>query len=148
MAYSFEFDAASRTLLARFRGRVTDEALTKFYRVSAPRVSATIDFQAVITDFSSVTSFDVTPETIRVLAWSRPAVPDASKIRIIVAPTPKLYGLASMFAMHGEDTRPNLHIVRTLEHAYVILGIINPQFEPLEERSGLSLCARTVPAYA
>lgn len=123
MAYSFEFDAASRVLLARFRGRVTDEALTKFYRVSAPRVSAAVEFQGVINDFSSVTSFEVTAETIRALAWSRPAVPDPSKVRIIVAPTPKLFGLARMFAMHGEDTRPNLHIVRSLERAYAILGI-------------------------
>jgi hypothetical protein len=139
MAYSFEFDSPSRTLLARFRGCVTDEAITKFYRISAPKVLAVVDYQGVINDFSGVTSFEVTPETVRALAWSRPAVPDPSKIRIIVAPTPQLYGLARMFAMHGEDTRPNLHIVRTLEHAYAILGITNPQFEPLEEQFGLSL---------
>lgn len=147
MAYSFEFDSASRTLLARFRGRVTDEALLNFYRVSTPKVIAAVDFEGVITDFSGVTSFEVMPETIRALAWSAPAVPDPATIRIIVAPTPYLYGMARMFASHGEDTRPNLHIVRSLEHAYAILGIISPKFEALQERLGLSFCARNVPTF-
>lgn len=147
MAYSFEFDSARGILLARFRGRVTDEALTKFYRVSVPRLSAKLDFVGIISDFSGVTSSEVVPETVRTLAWSRPAVPDPAKISIIVAPTPELFGLARMFAMHGEDTRPNLHIVRTLEHAYAILGITDVKFEPLEEQFGLSLCVQRTFGY-
>lgn len=131
MAYSFEFDSASGVLLARFRGQVTDEQLGEFYRVATPRLQARREFRGVINDFSEVTSFDVKPETVRALAWSQPAVTDSAKIRIIVAPTPKLYGMARMFALHGEDTRPNLHVVHSLEHAYAVFGLINPKFEPM-----------------
>src|SRR5215469_13457610 len=136
MAYTFEFDSASGILLARFRGQVTDEQIGEFYRVATPKLLARMEFRGVINDFSQVTSFDVTPETIRTLAWSDPAVTDPSKPRIIVASTPILYGMARMFAMHGEDTRPNLHVVRTLEHAYAVLGLINPKFEEVDQADG------------
>lgn len=132
MAYSFEFDSASGILLARFRDQVTDGQLGEFYRVAIPKILAGREFRGVINDFSEVTSFDVAPETVRSLAWSQPAVADSSKIRIIVAPSPKLYGMARMFALHGEDTRPNLHVVQSLEHAYAVFGLINPKFEPIE----------------
>lgn len=136
MAYSFEFDSANGILLARFRGQVTDEQLGEFYRVATPKLVAGLDFRGVINDFSEVTSFDVTPETVRALAWSQPAVADSSKIRIIVAPTPKVYGMARMFALHGEDTRPNLHVVQSLEHAYAVFGLINPKFQKIGEADG------------
>jgi hypothetical protein len=131
MAFSFEFDAAAGVVLARFEGRVTDELLVRFYRVAAPSLLATTNFRGSIIDFSEVTEFDVTPQIIRALAWSRPANADSSRIRVIVAPAPNVFGLARMFASHGEDTRPNLHVVRTLEQAYAVCGAVDPKFEPI-----------------
>jgi hypothetical protein len=135
MAYRFEFDSANRILLARFDGEVTDESFGEFYRFAVPKVVATLAtrFRGSIIDLSKVTSFEVTPETIRALAWSRPADPDSSRVRIIVASAPNVFGLARMFAAHGEDTRPNLHVVRTLEEAYAVFGVGNPKFSALAQ---------------
>jgi len=130
MAYSFEFDSPSGTLLAKFDGRMTNEVLSEFYRVTTPRLATNAKIRGWIVDFSSVSSFEVTPEMIRSLAWAPPADPDPSRIRVIVAPAPNVFGLSRMFASHGGDTRPNLHVVRALEHAYAILGISEPRFEP------------------
>jgi hypothetical protein len=37
-----------------------------------------------------------------------------------------------MFESHGEATRPNLHVVRTYKEALVIVGVIEPKFEPID----------------
>jgi len=37
-----------------------------------------------------------------------------------------------MFVEQGEMTRPNLHVVRAESEAWAILGLQNPQFEPVE----------------
>jgi hypothetical protein len=39
--------------------------------------------------------------------------------------------MARMFEILGEGTRPNLHVVRTLEEAYKVLDVREPQFEPV-----------------
>lgn len=131
MPYRIEIDSANQILMGRFEGQVTDQLLSDFYRYAAPKIIAATQFRGSIVDFSAVTSFDVTPETIRALAWSRPADSDFSRLRVIVAPAPKVFGLARMFASHGEETRPNLHVVRTMQQAYAVFGIIDPQFEPI-----------------
>jgi hypothetical protein len=133
MSYRLEFDPANQILVGRFEGKVTDEEITEFYRVAVPKAVAATRFLGSIVDFSDVSSFDVTSETMRALAWSRPADPDSSRLRVIVAPAAKVFGLARMFALHGEDTRPNLHVVRSLQDAYVLFGVVNPQFDPLEQ---------------
>lgn len=133
MAYRFELDSANRILRARFDGQVTDELFLEFYRVAVPAVVAATEYRASIVDFTHVTSFELTPETLRALAWSPPADPNSSRARVIVATTPGTFGLARMFAAYGENTRPNLHIVRSLEEAYEVLGVTECNFEPLAE---------------
>ncbi len=39
-----------------------------------------------------------------------------------------------MFEIAGEATRPNLHVVRTIEEAWAILDVEAPQFGPLLEK--------------
>jgi hypothetical protein len=73
----------------------------------------------------------VTPQTVRELASMRPAIPDQDLLRVIVASSPDVYGMARMFESHGEATRPNLHVVRTYKEALVIVGVIEPKFEPI-----------------
>lgn len=85
------------------------------------------------TDFSGVSSFEVSPEAIRALAARAPADPLASRPRAIVAPTAQIFGLARMFELSGDATRPNLHVVRTTREAYALLGVTEPHFEPIEQ---------------
>jgi hypothetical protein len=65
------------------------------------------------------------------LASSPPAILDQVFPRFIVAASPTIYGTARMFELAGQDTRPNLHVVRTMKEVCVILGITDPQFEPI-----------------
>ncbi|HTU35560.1 MAG TPA: hypothetical protein VMF66_17280 [Candidatus Acidoferrum sp.] len=133
MPYSFYLDSDNHIVLARFTGRVTDEVFAEFFRVGGRRGFASLQFRGAIVDFSEVTSFEVSPATVRTLAWEPPIDADASRLRIIVAPEAHIFGTFRIFASQGEDTRPNLHVVRSLEHAYVILGAVDPKFEPVAE---------------
>jgi hypothetical protein len=130
VAYHIDFDSTNRILRARFEGRVTDDELREVYRFGQEHV-AQLDPQAGITDFSGVTTVAFSTQTIRELAVSKPIMPDPSRLVVFVAPAPHLFGIARIFEMEGADRRPNLHVVRTAEEAYVVLNARQPQFEPL-----------------
>jgi hypothetical protein len=130
MSYQFEFDSTNRILRCRFEGHVTDEDLKEYY-VAASLHVAKINPRSVITDMSAVTTSDVSSETIRELAGLRPTLPEPSLPRFIVAPSPPIFGLARMFELEGELTRPNLHTVRNLKEVWAILGIVEPKFQPM-----------------
>ena len=52
--------------------------------------------------------------------------------RIMVVPATFGFGLARMFQLMGERTRPLLKVVHTLDEALAALGIQSPHFEPLD----------------
>jgi hypothetical protein len=129
--YHFEFDSTNRILRCRFEGRITDEDLKDYYRL-LQQYDAQVAPLAGILDMSGVTTFGVSPQTIRELADLPPAFADASRPRCIVATSPEIFGLARMFELHGESTRPNLHVVRTQNEAFAILAVRDPEFEAIE----------------
>jgi hypothetical protein len=131
MSYRFEFDASSGLLQGRLEGRVTSEELTEYYR-TAVKFARMKNPRSGITDMTGITSFEVTPQTVRELAGMRPAIPDQDLLRVIVASSPEVFGMARMFESHGEATRPNLHVVRTCKEALVIVGVLEPKFEPID----------------
>jgi hypothetical protein len=131
MAFRFEFDSANRILLLRVDGRLTDELLGELYK-AIRKYSTVTDARAGILDFSSVTEFAVSSEIIRQFAHQEPAMPDASRPRIVVAPQTHAFGLSRMFQLTREDSRPRLTIVHTMGEAFAALGVQSPQFEPLE----------------
>ncbi len=129
MPYYFEFDSVNRILRGRFEGGVTDELLKEFYGVAGEYFART-GARSAITDFSDVTSFEVSPQLVRELASSPPAILDQEFPRFIVAASPLIYGTARMFELAGQDIRPHLHVVRTMKEVCVILGVLDPKFEP------------------
>jgi len=131
MAYRFEFDRVNKILLIRFEGRVTDELLAEGYR-AAQEYATSMDARASIMDCSSVTEFAVSAERIRQMADQEPVLADPTCPRFIVAPATHIFGLARMFQIAGQDTRPQLRVVRTMDEALAALGIQSPHFEPLE----------------
>jgi hypothetical protein len=132
MGIQFEFDAENRILLGRFEGRITDEVLIEIYE-SIRKYSIATDARAGIWDFSSVTDFAAGSDTIRSLARQEPAMPDATnRPRFIVAPAGHLFGISRMFQIAGEQKRPQLTVVRTIEEAFAALGVESPHFEPLD----------------
>ncbi len=132
MGFRFEFDAANKILLGRFEGRLTEESVAEFYGAIRKYSTAT-DARAGIWDFSTVTEFAASSESIRGLARREPAMPDATRRpRFIVAPATFLFGISRMFQISGESTRPLLTVVRTIDEALAALGVQTPHFEPLE----------------
>jgi len=130
--FRFELDQENKILLIRFEGRqLTNESLAEFY-TTVRQYSISTDAYAGIFDFSSVTQVDVSTAFIRQLALGEPAMPRANERgRIVVFTNDVGFGLARMFQMLGEPTRPLFLAVRTLDEALEALGVQSPQFERL-----------------
>ena len=132
MEFRFEIDRGNKILLVRVEGRLTDELLAEIYRQVRTHTRA-IDVRAGIVDFSSVNDWALSSAFLRELAKQEPAMADAARRRlIVVAPAAVGFGLARMFQMLGESTRPLLEVVRTLEAALAALGAESVDFEPFE----------------
>jgi hypothetical protein len=131
MPYHFEFDSQSRILRCRLEGKITDDALREYYR-DAGKYFALTNSRATILDMSAVTSLEITPQAIRELANSPPAIADPSRPRCVIAASAQAFGMARMFESQGQETRPNLHVVRTEKEAWAILGVSKPKFEPVQ----------------
>jgi hypothetical protein len=122
MPFKFEIDRKYKIFRCQLYGRITDQDLREFYLL-ASKHAAKLNPHAGLTDFSGVTALDVSPQTARELAGFAPVMPDPKRVRVVVAPTDLEFGIARVFELEGRDTRPNLHIVRTLQEAWVLLGV-------------------------
>jgi hypothetical protein len=141
MAYYFEFDSSNRILRCRFEGDVTDESLKECYEV-AGKYAALTDPGVGIVDFSNVDSLRVSSQTVRDLARRTPGMP-GSRPRFLVAPSSHMYGLARMFQEVGSEARPHVHVVRSVDEVYALIGVPEPQFEPVG--GGIAIPSRQVP---
>lgn len=129
MGLQFQFDVNSRVLLVRLEGQLTNEAAIECYEaVEAYALEKNIS--AGIVDLRGVTSFPVSADLVRQLARRRPKVP-AGIPRIIVAPHIVAYGLLRMFQLVADRSRPNFHVVRTVEQAMKLLHVQSPEFHSL-----------------
>lgn len=135
MAFRFEFNSTHRILRIRFSDLVTNDDLEYFYRMSA-LLADSLDPLSAVVDFSAVTSVTSTAEFIRELAALPPAMPQTERPRVVVAPMDEVFGLARLFEMHGEATRPNFHVVRSAQQAWAILGTEEPEFKPVQQAWG------------
>jgi hypothetical protein len=86
--------------------------------------------RAAIFDLSGVTEFVLSKKFIQSLAREAPSM-SASHPLIIVVPSTHGFGLSRMFQSLGDQTRPLLQVVRTMDEALSMLKIPSPQFEPL-----------------
>lgn len=132
MAYHFDFDPIYRIARFRLEGHISDENLREYY-AAATRFAALTNPAAGLFDASGVTSLDVSPKTVHELASLPPNIADQRLPRVVIAPSPAVFGMVRMFEMLGERTRPNLHVVHTEREALAILGVVNPRFEPVPE---------------
>ena len=132
MAFRFEFDKANRILLVRVEGRLSDKLLAECYE-AIRKYSIATDARAGIFDLSSVTEFAVSTDLIRQLARREPAMQDAAaRPRIIAVEGALGFGLARMFQIAGESSRPLLQVVHSMAEALAALGATSLNFEPLE----------------
>jgi CheY-like chemotaxis protein len=123
----FDFDLNNKIIRCRIDGVVTDETLREYYRLCS-KYGAMNPTYAGIFDMSAVIFITVSAQTIRDLAMLPPAFPDPDILRVIVAGSDEMFGLARMFDLQGSETRPNLHVVRTEKEALAVLGIRDARF--------------------
>lgn len=131
MPYTFDFDSANRILRCRLSGQVNDEILKDFFQAGSQNAIRAQPSAGVV-DLSEVTSFNVSTPAIKALARSAPVLHDPELRRVVIAPSPGIYGMMRMFEMEGEATRPGLQVVRSEREAWAILAVRNPKFEPLD----------------
>jgi hypothetical protein len=129
MCAHFEFDARNRVLLLRAEGLFTEE-LVRNNQASMRKYSTATDARVGIFDLSGVTEFVLSTPFIRSLAKEAPSM-SASYPLIIVVPSTHGFGLSRMFQSLGDQTRPLLQVVRTMEEALSTLTVPSTHFEPL-----------------
>lgn len=129
MGLQFQFDVSNRILLVRLDGELTNEAAINCYE-AVETYAVGMNISAGIVDLSAVTGFPVSAELLRQLARRQPKVP-GDVVRIIVAPHIVAYGLLRMFQLVADRHRPNLHVVRDMEHALKLLHVQSPEFHSL-----------------
>ena len=132
MGHFFEYDTENSLLRCSRRGSVTDALMYEVYSTaqellwSRPRCRA-------IDDFSEATDIDVSSDVVKRLA-DMPAF-SSLEMLVIVAPQNHVYGLSRMYSMLGEQSQRNVHVVRTMEEAYSLLGVSSPHFIRIRESS-------------
>jgi len=126
-----DFDARNNILRMTLDGIVTDAILLDSYWRAARYVASHAPCRG-IGDISGATKFEVSVSTVRKLALSPPAIP-AGYTRVFVAPQDSVYGMVRMFQTLGESTRPDFHVVRTMDEAYRLLRVESPEFHPVSE---------------
>jgi hypothetical protein len=122
MAFAFDFDPIHQILRSTFSGRVNDEDSLNHQRMAA-LLAGSLDPRFGIADFSAADPFEATSDGIRELAKLPPAMPKTDRPRVIIAPSDHVFGMARIFEIVGEATRPNLHVVRSASEAWAILGV-------------------------
>jgi hypothetical protein len=129
MPYRFEYDAIHKILLVVLEGEVEDRDLSTGLEGIRARVGQ-LNPTAGITDFSAITAFSASGQSVRAAA----ALPDPyppETPRFVIAPADYLFGIARMYELVANRPNAMLKVVRSREEAYAILGIQDPKFERL-----------------
>lgn len=129
MDVRFEFAKAENLLRLTLSGELTDDAVMDLWTKGLAVVASFPSCRSIV-DVSGVTRHNVSTSLITTMA--RRHSPDLST-RVFVAPKDVAYGTARMFQTLSESTRKNIHVVRTMQEAYKVLGVDSPQFAPIPE---------------
>jgi hypothetical protein len=131
VGFVVDFDANNNILRVSLDGHLTDSiALSCAERVGG--FAAAHPPRHGIVDLSKVTKYDVSPDIIRQLARTPPDRSQPAYPLVIVAPKEHAYGMSRMFQLLSETTRPNQHVVRTMDEAFEVLQVKSPSFVPVD----------------
>jgi hypothetical protein len=121
-----DFDAKNNILRGTLEGPMTGTILLDLYKRATEFMASHPPCRGIL-DFSRVTEFEISSDAIRQVAASPPVFPPGY-MRVLVIPQIFIYGLARMFQILGEKSRPELQVVRTMEEAFQLLGVEDPEF--------------------
>ena len=128
MGFFMEFDARNNILRLTIEGPLTDQIMFDVFR-TAGRYAQSRPPCRSITDLSKVTVHEVSSDAIRELA--KIPAPAPTFPRVVVATKDYSYAMSRMFQILAEQTRPNFHVVHTMDEAYRLLGVVKPEFSPV-----------------
>ena len=131
MGYLFELDSGNNILRCSWEGRISDDHLLEGVS-AALKLVASHPSRKVMDDYSGVTEFDVSSRTIERIASMQDApLGRVDSMVVVIAPKDLLYGMARILSMVDVLKHPNVHVVRTIEQAYALLGLTSAQFSPI-----------------
>lgn len=130
MSHLLEFDSQAKIIRVTVQGELTDDGASDLYW-SVHNFLASNEVRGGILDLSPVTSLVVALNTVRRLAKNPPLF-EAQHVRVIVAPSDLVFGMARLFQISRSEIHSELYVVHTLEEAYEIHGLKSPRFEAVQ----------------
>jgi len=124
MAAKVDIYPEKALVLITYSGEIDDTELIRPFTSLTAHPDFDPSFSEIV-DFSQARDASVSTEAIRNLALST-SLYHTSARHAVVAPQPHVYGLVRMYQTLAEATRPNLIVVRSVDEAYVRLGIVPP----------------------
>jgi hypothetical protein len=133
--FSLWFDRANEVVLARFTGVFTTEDFTNYdaamIHFLGARSQRGADRVRTLCDFSAIEAIAV-PKSRLAEQGSRP--PIVRQLRVVVAPAV----VGADFGHSYREQQRTVHgtepvIVSSLQEAYAVLGLVNPDFTPVEQ---------------
>jgi len=125
-----ENDFTHAVLLLNWQGDITDDLLAQGHEIGQKAI-AKFAPRAIISDFSHVTSFNVSSQCIQGLAMLEPVALRDQPL-ILVAGAEHIYGLARMYEILNDTRRVGLSVAHRREEAYTVINLTDPQFEPVQ----------------
>lgn len=130
MPFEMLFDSNHKILLVRFGRAVTRQALESMVRAAREFAAVHGNCDGIV-DFSAVEKLDIDVAYLRAYGGS-PRVMTGAK-RILVAPNDEMFGVARLYGLHQSTSQgEEPMVVRDLQEAYDLLGLKDPDFQPLE----------------
>ena len=120
MPVILKIDPRRRVVYSTFYGRLTDQEVLNHRSAIASDPSFNREFSEIV-DFSAVIEISVSESTLATLAGTQ-SLYSPSVLHIIVAPDSTMSQLANHFKELAQQSRPNLHIVRSRSEAYKLLA--------------------------
>jgi hypothetical protein len=123
-------DRQHKVLLTRLKGTFGQEDIAALYAAAERMVALEGVSLRSLQDFTDIEAVNIQIGRIAQQSWRPQVVP--GRRRVMVVPQPEFQDIARMFAAYqkiADHEEP--HIVPSLDEAYALLGLKNPQFEPI-----------------
>jgi hypothetical protein len=119
MAYKIEYDENAGGITTIFSGTVTDEDLINSGRDKITQIDKVKTYKYLVSDFSDVDEFKITPDGIR--ANAKIAI-HASKyhsrvLLVAILPTDLEYGMGRMWQVYSEESGMTTFMARSHQEA-------------------------------
>jgi len=128
--FQLEVDAQNKLIRLIAKHEVSDQFLMEGI-AALEKYGAQYDSCNCIVDYNGATDITVSTRCLKQLACTRPAVP-MHCLTVHVAARDVMYGLARMFQVLSNETRPNLRVVRNMNEALDLIGVKSPTFVPID----------------